>query len=71
MNLSYSEGLDLIERAYTKIEDEKIYMRWIVSGYDRQCSLVEFRQMVMKKVQPKKSAEEVYEKVKKITEMRF
>ena len=73
LNCEFELGIEIINKAYEKENDEKVYQRWIV-GYEKEMSLKEFKTKLMGVARADCSEDitenEILEKVKAILEMR-
>ena len=60
-------GSKLIIKAYEERTNEQIMQRWLIGGYDKELSFVDFKEkLVTYKVTDNKTNEEILEEVKEI-----
>lgn len=75
LNLDFEFGIELINKAMEKKNEEDIFLRWVIGGYEKEIDLSEFKREL--RVEPtstkpvkEKSEREIYEEVKNILRMR-
>lgn len=75
LNYDFEFGVEIINKAMEKKNEEDIFQRWIVGGYEKEISFSEFKRELRVGTTPtqpvkEKTEKEIYEEVKEILRMR-
>lgn len=67
--MDFHKGILFFYKAQEKVNDDKMYLRWVSGGYDQQVPFNEFKNELMKagaKPEDNRTAEDILDTVRKI-----